>query len=108
MDTSEKTPVEENNVKDNIMRLCRVSGKIINEGLNVGFMYREEPDNSSDSGWRFLSGTETQKYIDDEKNSYIVDLELAIKHDQAIIPFLDRPFGTDLERIEGSDNFQVI
>ena len=93
---------------DTPMTLCRISGKITNEGMKVGFMYREEPDDSSDSGWRFLSGTETQKYINDDQNSLITHLNLMIKLDAAIIPYLDRPFGTDLERIKGTDNFQVI
>lgn len=94
--------------QDNIMRLCRVSGKITFEGMKIGFMYREEPDNSSDSGWRFLSGTETQKYINDENNSQIIDIDQLTQLDEAVRPYLDRPFGTELERIEGSDNFQII
>jgi hypothetical protein len=108
MDSNDNISTDENILKDKTMKLCRISGKIIDEGMKVGFMYREEPDNSSDSGWRFLSGTENQKYIDDEKNSHVVDLEIVIKLDQAIIPYLDRPFGTDMERIEGTDNFQVM
>ena len=91
-----------------MMTLCRVSGKITNEGMKVGFMYREEPDNSSDSGWRFLSGTESQKYVNDERNSQITELDTIIKLDKAVAPFLDRPFGTDLERIQGTDDFQII
>lgn len=39
---------------------CFATDKITVEGLKVGYMYREEPDDESDSGWRFFSGTETQ------------------------------------------------
>ena len=81
MDTTENMPVTGDILKNNTMKLCRISGKISNEGMKVGFMYREEPDDSSDSGWRFLSGTENQKYIDDEKNSELIYLDLAIKLD---------------------------
>ena len=102
-------PIDQNsNLPDSTMAFCRVSAKITNEGMKVGFMYREEPDNGSDSGWRFLSGTETQKYINEEANSQIIGLDFVAKLDPAIVPFLDRPFGTDLERIEGTENFQVI
>ncbi len=94
--------------QDNIMRLCRVSGKITFEGMKIGFMYREEPDNSSDSGWRFLSGTETQQYINDENNSQIIDIDQIVKLDSSVLPYLERPFGTEMERIEGTDNFQII
>ena len=90
------------------MTYCRVSGKITDEGMKVGFMYREEPDNGLDSGWRFLSGTETQKYVNDENNSKTTDLDAVAKLDPSIVPYLDRPFGTDLERVEGTDSFQVI
>ncbi len=95
-------------LQDMTMTFCRVSAKITNEGMKVGFMYREEPDNSTDSGWRFLSGTETQKYVDDENNSQIIDLETIIKIDQAVAQYITRPFGTELERIEGTDNFQIL
>lgn len=47
---------------------CIASDKITVEGLPVGFMYREEPEEGWDSGWRFLSGTETEEYIDDAEN----------------------------------------
>ena len=102
-------PIDQNsNLPDSTMAFCRVSAKITNEGMKVGFMYREEPDNGLDSGWRFLSGTETQKYVNDENNSKTTDLDTISKLDPAIVPYLDRPFGTDLERVEGSDSFQVI
>ena len=109
MDMNENGPIPgESSQPDKTMKFCRVSGKITNEGMKVGFMYREEPDNGTDSGWRFLSGTETQKYINDENNSKITDIDIVAKLDPAIVPYLNRPFGTDLERVEGSDSFQVI
>jgi hypothetical protein len=109
MSSNETPPATDNtNHPDTTMTLCRVSGKITNEGMKVGFMYREEPDNGSDSGWRFLSGTETQKYVNDEQNSQITELKVVIELDKAITSYLDRPFGTDLERVEGTDDFQVI
>ena len=44
---------------------CFASDHITVEGRKVGFMYREEADNEIDSGWRFLSGHESQEYLDD-------------------------------------------
>ena len=52
--------------EDSIKRLinsvggCMATDKITVDGELVDFMYREQPDFDSDSGWRFLSGTETQ------------------------------------------------
>ena len=31
----------------------------------VRFMYRETPDNSQDSGWRFFCGEEDDEYVHD-------------------------------------------
>lgn len=101
---------EQNDIKDPgyPMGYCKVSNKIMVEGMKVGFMYREEPDDNNDSGWRFLSGTETQKYVDDDRNHQCVDIKTVSDLDPAITGYLDRPFGTDLERVDGKDVFQVL
>ena len=46
-----------------------VSNLITQGGLPVGFMYRDEPIDEEDSGWRFLSGTESEEYLDEDINS---------------------------------------
>jgi len=100
-----KIPIEQ--IKDliNPMGFCMVSNKITVEGEKVGFMYREKPEDKNDSGWRFLSGTETQEYVDDPYTSKIMDVNTVANYDQAIIPYLKMPFGTELERLENSDEF---
>lgn len=35
------------------MGYCLASDKITVDGLPVGYMYREEPEEEDDSGWRF-------------------------------------------------------
>ena len=82
------------------------SDKITVDGMKVGFMYREIPENKDDSGWRFLSGTETQDYIDNDSNIMIFDVNTIANYDPAIIPYLKMRIGTELERIEGMDKFQ--
>jgi hypothetical protein len=47
---------------------CIASDHITVEGRPVCFMYREEPSDEIDSGWRFLSGAETQEYLDTASN----------------------------------------
>lgn len=90
------------------MGYCMVSNTIVVDGQKVGFMYREEPDNNDDSGWRFLSGTEHQNYVDNPKNSSEVEVNVVANYDAAIIPYLSYPFGTDLERKPGTDDFRKI
>lgn len=85
-----------------------VSDKITVDGLKVGFMYREKPFDKDDSGWRFLSGTETEEYLDDITNSMIFDVNTVANYDQAFIPYLKSKIGTEMERVEGSDDFREI
>ena len=98
---------DENKLKDLVhgfgYSIC--SNKITLGGEIVGFMYREEPMDDEDSGWRFLSGTESQEYADDPDNSKVFGVNTIANHDPAIIPYLKLPLGTELERVEGKDEF---
>src|SRR5690349_20085042 len=44
---------------------CIASDMITCGGRRVAFMYREAPDRDIDSGWRFLSGFESDEYMND-------------------------------------------
>lgn len=90
------------------MGSCFATDTITVDGMKVGYMYREEPDDKMDSGWRFFSGTENQEYVDDPNNTMIYHVNTIANYDRSIIPYLDLPFGTELERIENTDNFQII
>jgi hypothetical protein len=79
---------------------CMATDKITVEGLPVGFMYREEQMDALDNGWRFFSGTENQDYVDNPNNSGIFNTNTIANYDPAIIPYLDLPEGTELERNE--------
>ena len=85
---------------------CLTSDRITVDGLKVGYMYREEPDKDTDSGWRFFSGDETQEYADDPNNFAIYEVNTICNYDPAIIPLLDAPYGSALGRIAGSDEFK--
>jgi hypothetical protein len=90
------------------MGACFATDKITVEGMKVGYMYREESEEEMDSGWRFFSGTEDQEYVDDSNNTMIYNVNTIANYDRAIIPYLILPHGTELERIENSDEFQII
>ena len=87
---------------------CLATDKITVDGEIIDYMYRESPAFDADSGWRFFSGTEDQAYVDNENNSSFYDINTIANYDNAIIPYLGFPIGTELERIKGSDNFQII
>lgn len=87
---------------------CIATDKITVDGELVDYMIREEPDDDLDSGWQFFSGTENQEYIDNPNNSAIYDVNTIANYDRAIIPYLNLPIGVQLERIRGTDKFQII
>ena len=87
---------------------CFATDKITVEGIKVGYMYREKSDEKMDSGWRFFSWTEDQEYVDDPNNMMIYDVNTIANYDRAIIPYLNLPYGTELERVENSNEFQII
>ncbi len=90
------------------MGSCLASDKITVEGLPVGYMYREDPEEENDSGWRFLSGTETQDYIDDPNNSMVFEVNTVANYDTSIIPYLKSRTGMELERVENSNEFTEV
>lgn len=77
---------------------CFATDHITVEGMQVGFMYREEADRPIDSGWRFFSGEESQEYVDDLDNTAIYDVNTIANYDPAIIPYLNAPPGSAFGR----------
>jgi hypothetical protein len=86
---------------------CIATDKITVHGELVDYMYREESDFEFDSGWRFSSGTEEQDYMDDPNNLAIYDVNTIANYDKAIIPYLNLPVGTELERVRGTATFKI-
>lgn len=87
---------------------CIASKKITDEGFPVRFMYRQQPDNEIDSGWRFLSGFEDDVYMNDAANHGAYDVNTIANYDPSIISFLDSPAGTAFERTPESERFVAV
>lgn len=79
---------------------CFVTDRIMVDGAKVGYMYREEPDNEQDSGWRFTAGDEDEEYMDNPDNFDIYHLNSVCNYDPEITPFLDSVYGTAFIRDE--------
>jgi hypothetical protein len=79
---------------------CFATDLITVQGQRVGFMYREEPDNDIDSGWRFTSGNETEAFLNEADNHGVYDVNTIANYDPEIIPHLDAPAGSAFERDE--------
>ena len=80
---------------------------LVNNRRKVRFMYREEPTNTQDSGWRFFCGDEDQKYADNPDNIAIYDINTIIDIDKDIIPYLNSAKGTALEREDEKNMFII-
>lgn len=77
---------------------CFATDAITVEGRKVGYMYREKPDFAEDSGWRFFSGTESEKYLEDPDHTTIYDVNTMANYDPAIIPLLSSAVGSAFQR----------
>lgn len=87
---------------------CFATDRITVDGRKVGYMYREEPDFDSDSGWRFFSGQESQAYLDDPRHLAIYDVNTIANYDPEIIPLLHAPVGSAFERVDGAGPFVAV
>lgn len=88
------------------MGACYASDRITVDGLPIGYMYREEPDNDVDSGWRFLANDETSEYLDNSDHLGLYEVNTICNYDPAIIPYLNAPFGRAFMRVVGADEFR--
>ena len=84
---------------------CIASDKITIDGLPVRFLYRASPDKDEDSGWRFMSGFESDDYMDNPANHAVYDVNTIANYDPSIIPLLDAPVGSVFEKRGGTGDF---
>jgi hypothetical protein len=77
---------------------CIASDRITVDGRPVGFLYREVPDSSLDSGWRFFAGDESQAYVDRPDNLALYDVNTIANYDRSIVGLLDSPVGSAFGR----------
>ena len=87
---------------------CFATDMITVDGRRVAFMYREAPDNDVDSGWRFMSGFESEDYMDDPANHGVYDVNTIANYDPEIVQFLDAPVGSAFERPSGDGPFEQV
>ena len=90
------------------MGACFATDMITVEGKPVCFMYRETPDNETDSGWRFMSGYEDDEYMANPNNIAIYDVNTIANYDPCIIPFLDAEIGLAFEKVPGAKDFVLV
>jgi hypothetical protein len=87
---------------------CVATDMITVEGKKVGYMYRGEPSSEEDSGWVFMSGAESQDYMDDADNMCLYHVNTIANYDQDIIPLLDSPARSAFERDAETGKFVAV
>jgi hypothetical protein len=87
---------------------CIASDKITVDGEPVRFMYRERAIHEVDSGWRFLSGLESEAYLHDASNHAFYDCNTIANFDRTIVPLLDAPVGSAFEKPPGAAAFAPV
>jgi len=72
--------------------MCFIKGEV------VRFLYREKADRKEDSGWRMMTGHETDEYNDDPANIRIVDVGYMLDKDSSLLEPLKEGIGAVFER----------
>jgi hypothetical protein len=70
---------------------CIATDMITVLGKKVGYMVRELTERPHDSGWCFMSGEESQEYMDNPENHAIYDVNTIANYSPDIVPLLDAP-----------------
>ena len=83
-----------------------VTKDLVAQKKKINFMYREELDNTQDSGWRFFSGDETQQDVDNADNILQDTIENIINQiDSSIEKYLNNEVGSVFERKNSESEF---
>jgi hypothetical protein len=101
-DTLEDLDIHDDNEGklDQYFMKCYVSNHIMKDGYKVGRLYKEEPENESETGWTFMSDHETQEYVDDYQNLQYISIGKVLNLDNSFIHLLDEPVGSEFARDE--------
>lgn len=86
-DTDIEDPVP--SITEKYIKRCYVSNRVLYDGEKVGYLYREAPDNDTDSGWRFMVDDETEDCLNDTVNLSHVSIGAVLREDNSFIHLLD-------------------
>ena len=89
------------------LTLAVVSRQVSEDGLAVGFLYREAPGFPNDSGWRFFSGAEDDAYANDSANYETLPLSQILTAHPEIAPLMQQSSGA-WEWDDGSESYTPV
>ena len=97
---------DDGNIVDQYLSRCFVSNRILKDGLEIGSLCRDEPENDEDSGWWITAGDESEEYLDSPESMAYVSLGTVLNLDDSIIHLLDSPVGAAFERIPDKTEYR--
>jgi hypothetical protein len=86
---------------------CLATDRIVVDGRRVGYMFRSDPIEAPDTGWRFFAGDENDEYMKNNDNHGVYDLNTIVNYDPDILEYLEFPIGSKFERVSDSEFVQV-
>ena len=97
---------DDDNLVERYIKRCFVTRRVLDDGERVGYLYREEPDEENDSGWRITANDETEEYMADSKNLAYVSLGAVLSRDDSFRDLLDASVGSAYIRNARTGEFE--
>jgi len=85
---------------DSYEKKALVSKKYFEDNSTIRFLYREEPNNEEDSGWRMFTGLEDDEYANNTENIKVINVGYLLDKDPSLLEPLKNGYGTVFERLE--------
>ncbi|MEJ7804897.1 MAG: DUF2185 domain-containing protein [Telluria sp.] len=99
---------DRDNLIEKYIKRCYVSARIYEDGVPVGYFYRDEPGSDEDSGWCFMGGDETENYLSDSSKLRVLSLGRLLSYDDSMIHLLASPVGSEFELDPDSQQFRKL
>lgn len=98
---------DDNNLVERYIKRCFVTKRILEDGEPVGYLYREDPDEENDSGWRITANDESEEYMSSSDNLAYVSLGAVLSKDDSFRDLLDAPSGAAYIRNPQTGEFEA-
>ena len=84
------------------------SNHILENNAKLKWIFREDPVDELDNGWRFLSKIDNEEYLSNPKNMSVCDWSTIVEIEPAVLSIYDMPIGTELTLIyEGEQRYFI-
>ena len=99
---------DDDNLVERYIKRCFVTKRILDDGQLVGYLYREDPDEERDSGWRLTANDESDEYMSNSENLAYVSLGVVLSRDDSFRDLLDAPNGSAFIRNPETGGFEPV